>query len=398
MSTCWHLTFLSVAAASMDDKDKKKWKRRLPYHMYDYNYKFGENYYGSQKDYIGTRDLRPSKLEPPEAATYAERFASRPFYGNTRGLPYEDRESALSQPLLSRRSASASRASKDREPDDIPARSRTGRSGDRKLSFNYDDVGAEPRRRLSLFDDTDFKTPIKRFFDSDFGRDQRADDDIRIKPATKKSIRDDITKLEKEFRKADAVQRGTGSGGRRWEEVVYNDALDTPGKKTVKRDEVSYSIPGTGATVRKSSYQESSKFESSKPPRAPPKPSRLLSLENDPDFKLPVRPRRRHLSLSDDDDFKFTSRSIKSRFDDDDDNLDYPRISDHRRAKESAQLTENVNKMISKMRKHSIGDGDGYKYTRTVRSSSLDPYDGISRLTTSTQTRSNQYAYGVPKR
>lgn len=376
----------------MDDKDKKKWKRRLPYHIYDYNYKFGENYYGPQTDYIGNRELLPSKTVPPEAATYAERFANRPFYGKTRGLPYEDGSAALSQPLVNRRSASASRAPRDKEPDDFPPRPRTGRGSDRKLSFNLDDAGSEPRRRLSLFDEMEFQAPIKRFFDSGFEKDHGANDDIGIKPETKKRIRDDISKLEKEFRRADAVERGTGSRAKKWEEVVYDDDLNAPGKKTVRRNEMSYTIPGTGTTVRKSSYQESSKFESSKPPRAPPKPSRLLSLENDPDFKMPARPRRRHMSFSDEDDFSFiTPRSAKSALDDDD-------LISHRRAKDSAELTQNVNRMISKMRKHSIGDGDGYKFTRTIRSSSLDPYEGKPRMRSSVQSRSHQYTYGVAKR
>ncbi|XP_045600902.1 uncharacterized protein [Procambarus clarkii] len=383
--------------------DEKKWKRKLPCRIYDYNYKVGESYYNPQTDYIENRELLRSKVQPPEAASYAERFANKPFYGSARGLPYGEEEAALSQPLVRRRSSSVGR-SKEPEPDDGPRSSRTGRGRERKLSFNLDSPEPEPRRRFSLLDDLDFKIPVKKYIDPDYGfktnvgKDLGKVDDFGLNPATKKSIMDDIKNLEKKFKKADAVERGSGTNAKRWEEVVYNEALDAPGKKTVKKNEVTYNIPGTGTTVRKSSYQESSKFESSKPPRAPPKPSRLLSIEDDYDFKPPRLPRRRNISLSD-DDFKFTtSRSIKSSFDDDDKKFRSARkMFDHRKAQESEELSDNINKMIGKMRKHSIGDGDSYKYTRTFRSSSLDPFENDSRVKARTQARSHQFTYGYSK-
>ncbi|KAK8747808.1 hypothetical protein OTU49_016619 [Cherax quadricarinatus] len=384
--------------------DEKKWKRKLPYRIYDYNYKVGESYYNPQTDYIENRDLLRSKVQPPEAATYAERFASKPFYGTARGLPYGEDEAALSKNLVNRRSSSASRTSRDHEPDDIPRSSRLGRGRAKNLSFDLDDAKPEPRRRFSLVDDLDFKDPVKKFIDSDYGfktsvgKNLVSDTDFGLNPSAKQSILDGIKNLEKQFKKADAVERGTGSRAKRWEEVVYNEALDAPGKKTVKRDEISYKIPGTGTTVRKSSYQETSKFESSKPPRAPPKPSRLLSLEDDYDFKVPTRPRRRNFSLSDDDFKLTTTRSIKSSFDDDDKKFrSAKKMFDQRKAQESEELSENINKMINRMRKHSVGDTDSYKYTRTVRSSSVDPYDNESRVKSRTLARSQNFAYGYSK-
>ncbi|KAG7164965.1 uncharacterized protein LOC121870985 [Homarus americanus] len=380
--------------------EKKKWKRKLPYRIYDYNYRVGESYYNPQTDYIENRELLRSKQQPPEAASYAERFANKPFYGKTRGLPYETNESALSQPLVNRRASSGGRSSRGSEPDDIPQPSRSGRNRDRKLSFSFDEPEPEPRRRFSLVDDLDFKIPVRRYIDSDFGfktsvgKDAVSGDDFGINPAAKKGLMDDIKKLEKKFQKADLIERGTGSRAKKWEEVVYNEALDAPGKRTVKQDQASYTIPGTGSTVRKSSYQETSKFESSKPPRAPPRPSRLLSLEDDADFKLPPRPRRRNVSLSD-DDFSFSSsRSIKSIVDDEDKKFrSAKKMFDQRKAQESEELTDNINKMIKKMRKHSIGDGDAYKYSRTLRSSSLDPYESEPRV----KSRSHQFTYGFSK-
>lgn len=377
--------------------DKKKWKRKLPPHIYDYNYKVGESYYNPQTDYIETRDLYRTNADPPKCKNYAERFADRPIYGNTRGLPYADEESALAQPLRNRRASSVGRASsRERELDDNPSAFKSGRGRDRKLSINLDDFDMDLKSLKSSFfdDDTDLKRPRSNKATTIKHKSIPSEESFDIDPVVKKGIQDDINKLKKEFIKADHVKRGAVPQSVNYERTVYNDE-GIPGKKSVKRSEMAYSLPSSGTTVRKSSYTESSKFESSKPPRAP-KPFRQLSIDN-VDFKTPPRStRRRNISFSDDDGFdKLSSSSrLASRSLVEDAEKQF-RGSHLRRNQESEDLTANINKMIDKMRKHSIDDTDGFKFTRTIRASSLDPYEKEPRMRVRNQARSHQFSYGV---
>jgi len=402
--------------------DEKKWKRKLPCRIYDYNYKVGESYYNPQTNYIESRDNLRNKVVPPDCASYAERFATKPFYGSAYGLPYEDYEAALTQPLVQRRSASVGRDRDARDHydrDDFPSSSRTGRGReraperaprDRRLSFNFgDEEQDKPRSKFSLIDDTDFKVPVSRYVDTDYGfrssldKDNLVDNDsFGIPPAMKDSIQKDIVKLEKQFKKADTLERGTGGPrSQQWHEVAYNDPSDQPTRKSsVKRDNVSYRDPTTGATVRKTSYQETSRMESSsKPPRAPPKPSRLLSIEDSSsDFSTLPRPRRRHLSLSDgsnDFDFKVSSRSLRTGGDDVVERKfsGAKKVFDARRAQESDELSSNINKMINKMRKHSLTGDESSFSSRFHRASSLDPdSSSLSR-----RFSKSSHAYGYSK-
>lgn len=368
----------------------------------------GESYYNPQTSYIEDRDNLRKKVDPPECASFAERFATRPFYGRAYGLPYSESEAAMNQPLAHPRprSSSASRGRTRFEPEEEPISGRSSRSRDRaprdrKPSFSFDDEDfpSKPRRRFSLADSLDFKDPISKYVDSDFGfrssvdKENAADNRIGVPTVLSDAIRDDIKKLEKQFKKADTLERGTG--GKRcqsWTEVAYNDAMDLPGKKTVKRENVAYTDPSTGASVRKSSYQQSSKFESSKPPRAPPRPMRLLSMEDSMSDSKP-RTRRRHISISgDDQDFNFSSRSsFKSERDSGDKFSPAKKLFSERRAKESEELTGNINRMLDKMRKHSLGELDTSSL-KSIRS----PFDSLD---TPRRTRSvrSRFSYGYSK-
>ena len=392
-----------VTAASVEEK----WRRKLPYRIYDYNYKVGESYYKPQTSYIDERDNLRKRSDPPECANFAERFASRPFYGRAYGLPYREQDAAINQPLAHpRRSSSASRGGSRYEPDDEPSFGRTGRGRDRaprerRPSFSFDDdedFTPRPRRRFSLADDLDFKTPVSKYVDSDYGfrssvgKDRASGDKLMIPSVLSDSIKSDIKKLEKQFKKAETLERGTGGNrSQSWTEIVRNDAMDEPGRRTVKKDSVTFTDPLSGSTVRKSSYQERSKFESSKPPRAPPRPMRLLSLEDSySDLKPTTRARRRHLSFSgDDDDFKFSSLSSQKSDSGDDKFNSSRKMMSQRRAEESEKLTSNINMMLGKMRKHSLGELDTYplKNLRT----SFDS-DG-PRRTRSVKSRLSSYGY-----
>lgn len=405
----------------MSDKEQNKWKRKVPTRIYDYNYKVGESYYNPQTEFIENREfLTTRKAPPPEAQTYAERFASRPFYGKAYGLPYGEEEA---QRAHRRRAASAGRASRaSRESDDIPLSTpRAGRSRDRKLSFNDDDfdldvrkalkglsLGADdlPRRsKFSLDDETDFQVPVRR---ASAVLDRDLAEEFAIRPENKSELMKKFKALEREFKKADEMERGTTS--RKSEHSAWSDELGLPGKRSVKRDEVSYTDPATGAKVHKSSFQESSKFESSstsssKPPHLPrpPRPSRLVSVDSDLDFKVPSRPRSRRISLGDvsGDDMDIRGLASKALSHIRDAGSDFEskkfrgarEIRDQRRAKESDELTANINKMISKMKKHDEG-ADEIKVSRTFRSSSLEP---LRRETIVKASPTHRFVYGVSR-
>lgn len=376
--------------------DKKKWNRRLAPHIYDYNYKVGESYYTPQTEYIENRDLLRSKKAPPEARSYAERYAERPIYGSTRGLPYNTSESELEKPLISRRAQSAGRArSRDREVDDIPLESRLGRSRDRKVSFNLDDF----KSKLLVDDELNFQEPIKRY--SKPTERLASEEDFDINPKLKKELEDEFLKIKKQFKKADSVERGSIPKTTQYEETVFDSDLGVPGKRRVRREEVNYSLPPSGSKVHKSSYTETTKFESSKPPRAP-KPTRFSSVDDDLDFKLPKLPRRRKFSTSDIDDedfnlkYQFPRPSSRKRTVEEENKFQQGlSLRERRRAEESEELSANISKMIDKMKNHELEDG--YKFTRTIRASSLDPYEREPRARARVQARAHQFTYGVSK-
>lgn len=385
-----------MSTASINEK--KKWNRRLAPHIYDYNYKVGESYYTPQKEYIEGRELlRSRKAPPPEAQSFAERYASRPIYGSTRGLPYDSNEAALGKPLVNRRALSAGRArSRDREVDDVPFETRRGRSRERKVSFNTDDF-----RRPSILDNEfDFQDPPRRYRSS---QKIASEDDFDINPKTKQELEAEFKRIKNEFKKADSMERGSAPRTSQYEETVYNADLGIPGKRNVRREETSYTSPSSGTRVSKSSYSESSKFESSKPPRAP-RPSRLTSIDNDFDFKLPRTPRIHKFSTSDiedDDTFKLKYQvpkpSSRQRTADDDTKFQQElSLRERRRAEDSEELSSHINDLVKRMKSHDV-DGGGYKFTRTIRASSLDPYEREPRARARVQARAHNFMYGVSK-
>jgi len=370
----------------MSDKDQNKWRKRVPTRIYDYNYKYGESYYNPQTDFIENREfLNTRKAPPPEAASYGERFAHKPFYGSARGLPYDEALSAKHMPPP-RRSVSASRSRRgsiDREVDDTPAPSRASRGRDRRISFSDDvkDILDEVAKssKFSLDDDSDFKIPTSRFSFEKTKDLPSAADEFQIKPENKAELLKKFKDIESRFQEADRAERSAPRVSQ-YEHSAWNDELNIPGKKSVKRNEVTFTDPSSGAKVHKSSYSESSKFESSKPPRAPRAVRTTLNATNGDDFKLPPMPRARRISMSDvsDDLHSFSSKSISSISSSTQEDKGFRNaqaIRDHRRAQESEELTAKVNKMINKMKLRSDLPNDITTVTsRTIRASSLEPF------------------------
>jgi len=122
---------------------------------------------------------RTDKYKPPEAQTYAERFASAPIYGSAHGLPYDETQSVFNQPdpvLKSgtKRSSSVSRSDSEtskylsslapKEPfrkqdadlfrkSSFPDAQRTSRSILKKEPSLEDKIDSEISSALKRFDD-----------------------------------------------------------------------------------------------------------------------------------------------------------------------------------------------------------------------------------------------------
>jgi len=370
---------------------ESKWKRRTAPHIYNYNYKVGESYYTPQKEYIENRDFMRSREKPPEAMSFAERYHDRPIYGETRGLPYDHARSEINKPLVNRRARSVGRASsRDRELDDLLSDSRSGRGRDRKVAFNVDDF----LQKLSVDDELKYQEPIRRYPKK--SSVLASEEDFDINPKVKKELTDEFDRIKKAFKKADSVERGSAPRTTRYEESVYDSDLGAPGRRSVKREEVNYTLPPSGSKVHKSSYVESSKYESSRPPRAP-RFNRLTSMDDELDFKPPRSSRLRKISAAfdDDDDFSFTPRGRKS-VDEEKDFHQGLSLREQRRAQESEALSSNISNLIDRMKNHDLDEG-GYKFTRTIRASSVDPYERPPRVTARAQARAHNFSYGVSK-
>jgi len=298
--------------------------------------------------------------KPPEAQSYAERFAKKAWYGEVKGLPYDSMDSALSQPLVNRRAVSSSRASsimKDREENVPPHIRAIRRSRVVGEEAKNDGKYREKPRRYHFEEEMDCKPSIYT-----------------------KELRNDLNKLNNQISNSEFKPRRSS---------FSFDAIDS----------APLSIPSTSTSIKRSSYLETSRADSKPPSGAIGGRTRKISFnDSESSFELPPRtPRARKVSLDD-----FTYRPPKSleslKNEDYDVKLSASELRDMRRAKESDDLSENIRKSISKMRSHDIDKEAAYKYTRQMRSSSLDPFGDDSKYSARQRaSRFNAFVYGVGK-
>lgn len=354
--------------------------------IYDYNYKVGESYYNPQTDYIGSKPLsRTSTSEkPPEAQTYAERFASSPIYGHTRGLPYDESQSVFRQPMASLSTGTRSRASSlSREP---------GKRGSSVSRDPEPDVPSYGSRRRSLFDeDFDYapSKPIKKYsFDNSFQE-----------PIKSSDLKDKLRKISDDYNKPPKWQPPRNFEKR---EVTFRKEYGPLGQPIIKREELTYSIPDTSKSYRKSSIVESSSSYDSKPPLS--LRTRRSSIGTGDELSSSISSIRRR-KFSEDASSGLSPRP--SRY------LDSSRCEDTsskfgsanqfreaRKIKESEELTDHIQKMVNKMKSHHLDDAsaDIRGYSHTLRATSLDPIEDDGHRSRSRQrARLNQFTYGVGK-
>lgn len=330
--------------------DDPKWKRKLPTRIYDYNFKVGESYYKPEINFIDKRSYIPTSNEPPKSQTYAERFASKPWYGDAKGLPYDTSDSALSKPLVNRRAVSASRASsimKDRE-DNVPPHIRVlRRSRNIEDEVKYEDKFSEKPRRYHFEEELEYKP-------SPYTQD----------------LRRDLKKLNEKFAKAEIRSRRSSISQDQFEDL--DSSIFAPISRT-EQTETAYKRPPIAPRQRNVSFNEAD-------PGLPPHTTTVKRVSVD-EFNYRPPKSLENLKLED-YDIKVSARELRNM----------------RRAKESEDLSENIRKSISKMRAHDVDQEAAYKYTRQLRSSSLDPFGDDSKYSAKQRmTRFNAFVYGVGK-
>lgn len=343
----------------------------------------GESYYSPQTDYIGHRPLtRENASKPPEAQTYAERFATNPIYGSAYGLPYDQNSSVFNQPMASTR---ASRRTPSRASS-LTRDSSAGRDGYGSYGSSGSRSGA---RRRSLFDDDDddFKLskPIKKY---SLGSSE-------YDPIKSSDLRSRIKKMGEDFGKSIAYDTAPPRGTERTE-TTWKTNINSKGQPIVQRQDITYTSPVSGSTYRRSSVAELPYESSTRTRRSSigggeesnttttSTRTRKYSESSSSNYGRPPRPQR--TSLEESSSSRFTSAQS---------------MRDARKLKDSEELSESINKMVNKMRSHHLDDADAdiRSISRTVRAASLDPFEDDGPRSRSRQrARLNQFTYGVSKR
>lgn len=314
-------------------------------------------------------------IKPPEAQTYAERFAANPIYGHARGLPYEDSQSVFKQPMASLSTGTRSRASslsRDPQPE-TPS------------------YGSRLSRRQSLFDEDDFPVsrPVKKF----------SLDNTKYEPIKSSDLRDKLRKINDDFNKTPAYKPRKDF---QKTEISFKQEYGPRGQPIIKREELTYSIPDTSKSYHKTSTVENSSYESKPPLSLRTRRSSVGSgdelsssrsnvktrkYSEESSFGLPPRPARYSFTSVDDEDksSKFASAN---------------QFREARKLKESEELTDHIQKMVTKMKSHHLDDAsaDIRSVSRTLRATSVDPFEDDSRRSRSRQrARLNQFTYGIGK-
>lgn len=327
-----------------------KWKPRHHIGIYDYNYKVGSSYYNPQTDYLTDKPLeRNESVKPPESQTFAERFASKPIYGKTSGLPYDESKSVFKQPLAIHSSGTRSRSSSvTRDSGTSQYLSSLGS----KPAFNHED--SRMSRRLSEQRDQ-FKLP--------FGGRAR---DSSPSVSRYRSMENINSHSQMSLPPRKRIEE---------KEVVFKTEYGPRGQEIVKRQEVRFlSGDNTPSTSRKNLNETTA---SAKPPlNLKYRRSSLGQSENSPNAKFVSKlrtdaesefqriasaPMNFGMNLNHDEPMYKTAQSFR----------------DARRKQESDELSEKIKKTVNNMKSRHLEDAtkEIRPFSRFVRSGSLDPFE-----------------------
>lgn len=257
-----------------------------------------------------------NRYSPPTHLSYAERFAKEPWYGNRKGLPYSSDIAALNEPLLKpsenpHRCSSLLKEIKAQEDTHIPLNVRASR---RRKRFEEEDheLGIRPRHL--------------------------SQERIRLAPRYR-DVSDKLRSLDAELVKL------------------------APRRTFLPDNELNDSSVSVAKKSSRSEY--SSNYDSSSKPPISPR-TRKVS-ENDEFLVLPPKPRGRIGSVGELSSFSYHSSK-------EDDGL--PKMYSSRahklreeiRQRESKEMTDNIHKMIEKMRTNKLNPEDGYRLPKSTPS------------------------------
>jgi len=367
--------------------DKSKWKRKLPSRIYDYNFKVSEGYYAPQTEFIETRPLRRTNVAPPEHASYAERYAQRPWFGGVKGLPYPDTEAAMYKPLLKPRAASLSRLStptRTFDDDDEPVYSRLSRGRSRLGSVSrLDDDDYYTQNDLQ---DVDVKEELRRI--------NEQLNSAKLKPGLPIGPRSYVD-----------TPRITQSEWRR-----RNQYLSLNGTPSVENVLARPPLPPSSSIIRNSSINIETQVES-KPPLSfrtrRPSVGSVAFDDDDEDIDISSsimrKPRSRNISFSDSNDMPPRPPSTNRLIEENQRrHFNAQQMADGRRLQASEELSGYINRKLERLDNLSstlpekVDVPHHTAYSRRIRASSMDPYK--SRYGTElTESRPRPYVWGYCK-
>lgn len=247
-------------------------------------------------------------------------------------------------------------------------------------------LGARARRN-SLFDDDDFSLskPFKKF----------SVDSSDFQPIKSADLRDRIRKISTDYNVSPSYEPKRNF---QKSETTWRSEKNSLGQPVIKKEEYSFNLPETGKTFRRSSITDLSSYDSK--PQITSFRSRRSSIGTNDDFaptKSSLRTRK-YSEESSSSAFGLPPRPIRHV------SIEEPKFSnaqvirDARKMKNSEELSDNIQKMVNKMRSHHLenAEADVRSLSRTIRSASLDPFEDDSPRSRSRQrARLNQFSYGV---
>jgi len=373
--------------------DKSKWKRKLPTRIYDYNFKVSEGYYAPQAEFIETRPLHRTHVTPPEHASYAERFAERPWYGGVKGLPYPESESVLDKPIIIRpRSASMSRLSsparsfKDDE-ELYPISNRLMRGGSRLGSVSrLDDDDDDDLYRPNNLEEFDVKEELRKINEQLHT--------AKVKPGLPVAPRSYVD-----------TPRITQSEWRRRNKYLPLNDISSSRENISARPP----LPPSSSTIRKSSISIESKFETKPPVSLRTRRASIGSVAYDDDNNDDIdmsstiqrKSRSRNISFSDSDDKPPRPPSTNRLIEENQrKHFNAQHMADARRLMASQELSGYINRKLEKLDNLSnvtLNEVDvphKTAYSRRIRASSLDPYQsGYNAESTGPSSRNYVWGY-----
>lgn len=241
-----------------------------------------------------------------------------------------------------------------------------------------DRAAAGARRRQSLFDDENStfgsSTPLEKFNYGNSGYDH----------AKSAELSDRIRKFTRGF---DSGRSWNPNNDSQKTEVSWKTETNSRGMPFIQKQEVTFASPDSGNTYRRSSIND------------------LTSLNAKP-FESSLRTRRSSFGNGGEDfGQSYSSTRVRKYSEESGSSALPPRPSrtfsieepkfqtakamrDARKLQSSEEMTENINRMVSKMKRHHVDDsnGDVMSFSRSYRATSVDPFEDDS----SSRSRSRQ--------